>query len=257
MNIRVLTLNIHKGFTQFNLRFMLHELRDAIRQAGPDIVFLQEVQGEHRGKENEHEDWPDEAQYEFLADEVWSDFAYGQNAAYTEGHHGNAILSKFPIEHWEQVDISTNWVEQRGHLYSRLFLPDQNRHLHCVCMHLGLSALSRRKQLHMISEYIDAKVPADEPLVVAGDTNDWTGIPTKDFADRAGLRDASLDANGGPLRTFPAKRPLLCLDRIYTRGFNVRSTLAADDAVWRELSDHVPLMADLNLKPAHTAKSRG
>ncbi|MBY0409567.1 MAG: hypothetical protein K2Q97_05430, partial [Burkholderiaceae bacterium] len=28
---KVLTVNVHKGFTTFNRRFMLHELRDAVR----------------------------------------------------------------------------------------------------------------------------------------------------------------------------------------------------------------------------------
>lgn len=247
--IRVLTLNIHKGFTLFNARFMLHELRDALRRTEPDIVFLQEVQGLHTEKEENHHDWPDEAQYEFLADEVWSDFAYGKNAVYTEGHHGNAILSKFPIEHWEQVDISTNRVEQRGHLYCRLQMPDEERTLHCLCMHLGLSAVSRRKQLHMISDYVATHVPDEEPLIVAGDSNDWTGLPTKRFATRANLHDAALVSNGKPLKTFPAKRPLLSLDRIYVRGLKVLSATAHDDALWRELSDHVPLTAELELLP--------
>ncbi len=47
--VTVLTVNTHKGFTGFNRRFMLHELREALRTASPDIVFLQEVLGEHQG----------------------------------------------------------------------------------------------------------------------------------------------------------------------------------------------------------------
>ena len=53
--LRVLTLNIHKGYTALNTRFMLHELRDAIRETGADLVFLQEVQGEHRAKADREE----------------------------------------------------------------------------------------------------------------------------------------------------------------------------------------------------------
>jgi endonuclease/exonuclease/phosphatase family metal-dependent hydrolase len=33
-SLKVLTINIHKGFTAFNRRFILPELRDAVRTAG-------------------------------------------------------------------------------------------------------------------------------------------------------------------------------------------------------------------------------
>ena len=68
--LHVTTLNIHKGFSQFNRRMMVHELRDRLRSLNPDIVFLQEVQGLHLGHEENHGDWPTEAQHEFLAADV-------------------------------------------------------------------------------------------------------------------------------------------------------------------------------------------
>lgn len=52
-SFKVLTINIHKGFTAFNRRFILPELRDAVRTVSADIVCLQEVMGAHevhRGK---------------------------------------------------------------------------------------------------------------------------------------------------------------------------------------------------------------
>ena len=66
--LTVLTVNTHKGFTSFNRRFMLHELRTALRTAAPDVVFLQEVLGEHQGHAERHKTWPPGSQYEFLAD---------------------------------------------------------------------------------------------------------------------------------------------------------------------------------------------
>jgi len=45
--MKVLTVNTHKGFTAFNRRFILPELREAVRSTGADLVFLQEVLGEH------------------------------------------------------------------------------------------------------------------------------------------------------------------------------------------------------------------
>jgi Metal-dependent hydrolase len=95
--LHVCTYNIHKGFSQFKARMMIHELRRRLHSLGPDIVFLQEVQGLHAGHAGRHLDWPEEGQHDFLADGVWPDTAYGGNAIYDHGHHGNAILSRFPI----------------------------------------------------------------------------------------------------------------------------------------------------------------
>lgn len=46
-SFKVLTINIHKGFTAFNRRFILPELRDAVHTVSADIVCLQEVMGAH------------------------------------------------------------------------------------------------------------------------------------------------------------------------------------------------------------------
>lgn len=105
-SLNVLTINTHKGFTAFNRRFILPELREAVRSVSADIVCLQEVMGAHEIHPLHIENWPDTTHYEFLADTMWSDYAYGRNAVYPEGHHGNAVLSRFPIEHYQNLDVS-------------------------------------------------------------------------------------------------------------------------------------------------------
>src|SRR5437660_811716 len=105
VNLHVSTYNIHKGFSQFNRRMMIHELRDHLQVLGADIIFLQEVQGLHSRHAARFEDWPDEPQYEFLADQVWPEFAYGRNAVYDHGHHGNAILSRFPMLRLDRIYV--------------------------------------------------------------------------------------------------------------------------------------------------------
>jgi len=42
--LKLLTLNVHKGFTFWNRRFVLPELRDAVRTISADVVFLQSGQ---------------------------------------------------------------------------------------------------------------------------------------------------------------------------------------------------------------------
>ena len=58
-SFKVLTINIHKGFTAFNRRFILPELRDAVRTVSADIVCLQEVMGAHEVHPLHVENWPD------------------------------------------------------------------------------------------------------------------------------------------------------------------------------------------------------
>ena len=55
--LNVLTLNVHKGFTFFNRRFILPELREAVRATGADLVFLQEVHGSHQQHALRHPAW--------------------------------------------------------------------------------------------------------------------------------------------------------------------------------------------------------
>ncbi|MDP3826604.1 MAG: EEP domain-containing protein, partial [Polaromonas sp.] len=57
-SIKVLTVNIHKGFTFFNRKFILHELREAVRTVGADVVFLQEVTGTHARQESRVANYP-------------------------------------------------------------------------------------------------------------------------------------------------------------------------------------------------------
>src|SRR5690349_10933579 len=104
--LAITTYNIHKGFSHFNRRMVIHELRERLRQLGSDIVFLQEVQGMHEGHAEEHEDWPDLPQHQFLAEDVWRNTAYGRNVVYDHGHHGNAILSCYPIISAHNQDVT-------------------------------------------------------------------------------------------------------------------------------------------------------
>lgn len=48
-------------------------------------------------------------------------------------------------------------------------------------------------------------------------------------------------------RTFPAAFPWLRLDRIYQRGFAVRSAKVLRGKPWTQLSDHAPILAELEL----------
>ena len=169
----MLTVNIHKGFTFFNRQFILSELRDAVRTVGADVVFLQEVTGTTSSIRKCYTTSPIEPHYEFLADSIWAQFAYGRNAVYTNGHHGNAVLSKFPIVRYENRDISISGPERRGMLHCELKVPGQSRNVHAICVHLGLVEVAPHAADELLCDMVRKEIPARSPVVVAGDFNDW------------------------------------------------------------------------------------
>ncbi|MFT3718716.1 endonuclease/exonuclease/phosphatase family protein [Pseudorhodoferax sp.] len=245
--LKVLTVNIHKGFTSFNRRFMLHELRDAVRHVHADVVFLQEVLGTHARHAARLADYPEAPHYEFLADSIWPQFAYGKNAAYPHGHHGNAVLSKFPIVHQENRDVSLPGPERRGLLHCVLQVPGSRGHVHVFCVHLGLRESHRREQLRLLAAMIEKEVPAGQPVIVAGDFNDWRRRAHDILEKSAGLREVFVHATGQAAKTFPAKFPVLSLDRIYVRDARAHSPITLPGAPWNRLSDHAPLAAVIDL----------
>lgn len=243
MKLRIATYNIHKGFSQFNRRMMVHELRHHLRLLNVDIVFLQEVQGENKLHARHMLNWPAEPQYQFLADEVWQDYAYGRNAIYDQGHHGNAILSRFPIISAENQDVSANRFEKRGLLHCEVALGELR--LHCLCVHFALNERGRRRQLTALTERVQRLVPAGAPLVVAGDFNDWRNSAGRKLVAELELKEVFRDQRGRPARTFPSTFPLLRLDRIYARGFSVRHAEVHHGLPWSRISDHAALSVEL------------
>lgn len=247
MQLRVLTYNIHKGFTAFNREFVLDELRTALRSTHADLALLQEVVGDDADHKQNIKKWPTRPQFEFLADSVWQHYAYARNAVYPRGHHGNVILSRYPILSYDNENLSTNAMEQRGLLHCIVELPTARQRIHLLCLHLGLTQRGRNRQLDQISQRI-ARLPPSEPLIVGGDFNDWRGRVSPILLERHGLREAYEEAHGRKARTFPIKLPLLAVDRIYYRGFDLRDAAVLGQGVFRELSDHAAVLATLGVK---------
>lgn len=246
----ILTLNAHMGFNLLNRRFVLPELREAIRSVSADVVFLQEVLGEHAHHARRHRGWPEGTQYEFLADSVWPQHAYGRNAVYPHGHHGNALLSKFPILRYENRDVSIRGHEERGLLHVELDTP--GAHVHAICVHLGLRERHRERQIELLCRMIHDEIRPDAPLIVAGDFNDWRGRGHARIAG-CGLHEVFLASDGRLARTFPARWPLLPVDRIYLRHLRAPAPRVLHARPWSHLSDHAPLLAGVELAGSEPA----
>jgi endonuclease/exonuclease/phosphatase family metal-dependent hydrolase len=241
--LHIATYNIHKGFSLLNRRVVLPALREQLRGLNADVIFLQEVQGAHDTHGLRHSNYPDAAQHEFLAEQVWAHHAYGMNAVYQAGHHGNAILSRYPIVKIHNENISAHRFESRGLLHCELEIGTTR--VHSVCAHFGLFARGRSLQTRALIDYVQREIPAAAPLLIAGDFNDWRNQMSAALAHELGVQDVFHAQHGKPAKSFPARMPLFRLDRIYTRGFTVQKSRVHDD--WQKLSDHAALSAHLSL----------
>ena len=241
--IKVLTYNIHKGFDRYNRDFVLHKIKDHLKNAEVDVVLLQEIQGRHLHHESRISAWPDVSQFEYLADNIWPHFAYGKNAIYRKGHHGNAILSKYEIADWSNLNLSRFKRASRSLLHGMIELPDSTRPLHLLCVHLDLIGFERKRQIRALKHYVDSNINASDPIILGGDFNDWHGGLGGSVESQLGLQEAFRQINGKYAKTFPSHWPMFRMDRIYYRGINLLDSYCMERQPWSELSDHLPLYA--------------
>ncbi len=127
MQLRVATYNIHKGVMGLRKSSRIHDLRVALHTIDADIVFLQEVQ-ERNERLARRAGFPNGTQLDVLCTGGYLHRAYGMNAVYPHGHHGNAIVSRHAIGQYLNHDISDHVLEQRGHAARGLAVEDAARH---------------------------------------------------------------------------------------------------------------------------------
>jgi endonuclease/exonuclease/phosphatase family metal-dependent hydrolase len=241
--LRLLTYNIHKGFNSGNRRFVLKHIRDHLLEQDADILCLQEMQGEHTNLASRITDWPDRSQHEFLADKNWPHHAYAKNAVYNAGHHGNAVLSKYALIEWENINVADFSWASRSILHGVIHPPGYPSKVHIICIHFGLFGGERKRQIASLCQRIESHVPHHEPLIIAGDFNDWRGQAERLFHENLDLKEVFKTLKNQHARSFPSWLPVLPMDRIYYRGLNPIGCAKLNQKQWRDLSDHVPLTA--------------
>ncbi|MBL0420996.1 endonuclease/exonuclease/phosphatase family protein [Ramlibacter sp. AW1] len=236
--LRVATYNIHKGVQGIGpaRRLEIHNLGHAIEQLDADVVCLQEVRRLHRAHARYFKRWPELPQAEFLCPEGYQ-AVYQTNAVTRHGEHGNALLSRWPVVSHGHEDMSDHRFEQRGLLHVCLQIAD--RPVHVVVVHLGLIAASRVRQVDQLSQFIEREVPRGEPLLVAGDFNDW-GAKLRQPMKALGLRDCDWQR----ALTYPSRLPLTQLDYVYARGLKPLNLMIPRGRIWWRMSDHLPLVAE-------------
>ncbi len=263
--LKVATYNIHKGVQGLGpaRRLEIHNLGLAIEQLDADIVCLQEVRKVHRREEKYFKHWPEMPQAEFLAPPGY-EAIYKTNAITKHGEHGNALLSRWPVVTHRHEDMSDHRFEQRGLLHVEIQVghateahgvnevhakfpahhAQMNGHVnvHVIVVHLGLIPASRIRQVKQLHHYIEREVPADAPLLVAGDFNDW-GSRISNM-----MREQTLNEwQAGKHLTYPSRMPIVQLDHVYAKGLKPMGQMVPHGKIWRRMSDHLPLVALFDL----------
>lgn len=239
--LRVATYNIHKGVQGVGprRRLEIHNLGHAVEQLDADIVCLQEVRRVHRREQAYFTHWPELPQADFLAPEGY-EAVYRTNAVTRHGEHGNAMLSRWPVAAHQHEDISDHRFEQRGLLHAEVMV--LGRAVHVVVVHLGLIRASRMRQVTQLQKFIAREIPAEAPLIVAGDFNDWGNGVSNALAE-----SELVSFSGAASPTFPSRLPLVQLDCVYGRGLQPLGVQVPRGRIWGQMSDHLPLIAEFAL----------
>lgn len=235
--LRFVTYNIRKGKGASGRSTTAFEsLAEALKGRAPDVVLVQEV---FHPTEVEMQQQSTE-----LATRLGMNSYYEPNKHRRVGHHGNATVTRHTIVDSQNFDISTNRFERRGALYARLDV--DGRPLHILNVHLGLNQRQRLTQVGMLREIVRSRVPERDAFILAGDFNDWNRYLDPIVQRDLGVEN-SLGADAPLARTWPARRPVFCLDRVYVRNLAVHRTTRLMGDPWTELSDHLPLWCELEL----------
>lgn len=173
-----------------------------------------------------------------LCDELELHLAFAVTRQHRLGQLGNAILSRYPITAISVLDISYSRIERRGALAA--YIGEEHEGLGVVATHLSLVDRTRHRQVQSLLEH-----PAlnSGPAVLMGDMNAWR----KCKGSQALEASLGLHHNRDWPATFPAGRPMLALDRIYTRQAEVLEVRQHDSPAARRASDHLPIVADVRV----------
>lgn len=233
--LRVMTWNIHHG-AGVDGRLDLERIAGLIRQAGVDLVALQEVD---RGvQRTDRRDLPAE-----LASLTGLACVFSNNFHYQGGEYGNALLSRLPISEWTNAHYRMlRDGEQRGLLQA--VVTCRGRPLRFFSTHLDYRPDGEERLAHVAAIRAAVEAQPETPAIVAGDFNE-TPDGGVHRAMTEFLIDAWAEAGVGPGATYPSAKPVRRIDYVFvTPGWAVVESANVPET---RGSDHAPLVVVLRV----------
>jgi len=235
VDLRIATYNIHRS-RGMDRRVWPARIADVLREIEADVIALQEVVGAGPSGSGQ-------------AEEIGAALGMGWVMApvrHLRSHlFGNVVMSRYPILHQAQYDLSWRTCEPRGCQRADLDLGD-GRVLHMYNVHLGTAVLERRYQAPRLAAFVhDHRVTG--PKIILGDFNEWMrGLATQTLSSL--FKSIDIQSHLRRRRTYPGFFPLLHLDHIYYEGqVEVRSLELPRTRRALMASDHLPLVANLKI----------
>lgn len=234
-DLRIATYNIHRA-RGMDRRVVPARIAEVLREVKADVIALQEVIGAGPGGSGQ-------------AEEIGAALGMGWVMApvrQLRNHlFGNVVLSRFPIVHQSQYDLSWKTCEPRGCQRAVLDLGDTRR-VHIYNVHLGTAVLERRYQAPRLAAFVhDHRVAG--PKIILGDFNEWMrGLATRTLTEL--FESIDIHSHLKRRRTYPGLFPFLHLDHIYYEGHvEVQSVELPRTRKALMASDHLPLVANLRI----------
>jgi endonuclease/exonuclease/phosphatase family metal-dependent hydrolase len=230
MNFKVMTYNIHHGKNLLG-RNTLDKVADIIHESKADVIGLQEVDsGVIRTGFKD--------QIHYLSEKLSMYYAYGPNINLLGGKYGNAVLSKYPIESYENIQLPSR-REQRGLLSTKINV--DGKRIYFLTTHLGLNDEERMNQVNTISKYLET-LPRE--VILAGDFNALYDSPEIHEITKR-LTDVGYAAGNNTVPTYEVLFLSARIDYIFSSSlFKINGY----DVIKSKASDHYPVIADLKLE---------
>ena len=233
--IRIATYNIHRC-RGMDRRTSPQRIAEVLREIDADVIALQEVIGAGPAGAGQ-------------AEEIGAALGMGwvmTSVRQLRRHlFGNVILSRFPIAHHSQYDLSWRTCEARACQRADLDL-EHGRVLHVYNVHLGTAVLERRYQAPRLASYVhDRRIRG--PKIILGDFNEWMrGLATRTLSSL--FESIDIHAHLKRRRTYPGLFPMVHLDHIYYEGdVEVHGVELPRHRKALMASDHLPLVANLRI----------
>jgi endonuclease/exonuclease/phosphatase family metal-dependent hydrolase len=219
------------------------KIADKIRQSQPDVIAIQEIQKHQARSLSRRLGWS----------HVWAYKHNGYGPLLPRRAEGMAIMSRSPLTNTGKTTLSSGYgrftYRRRIAMWAAIHIHGQQITLfntHLASDDIGDEGTT---QAHRLRQIVDAHL--QHPTVIAGDFNDHQRPDIVEILNGDQNHDAwtytqSRSRNG---LTNPTKNPYQRLDHILVPRTHAitRVEVPDSDQSWIELSDHIPVIATINL----------